>query len=160
MADRPRSVPAAYRGLEPQDRHCSRWTPGQDSLVRQLHGSGVKVPLIALAMGRTPAAIAARAHALGIRSRRPPRWTPAEDAAIRRAVGRNRIHGETRPSRLQRLADELGRSIRAVRGRAARIGARTRSAATKKKKRPQARTGAQLDRLAARRLEAMQEASP
>ena len=63
-------------------------------------------------------------------------WTPAEDDAIRAAVEANRSIGLTdedgggeyprwRARRLQAVADEIGRTLAAVRKRAQRLGERS-----------------------------------
>jgi hypothetical protein len=103
---------AAKLGLHRSDPR-PRWSHGEDAALRDGYDSGLSCREIARELpGRTPAAVAARAHMLGLATH-GRRWTAADDERLRVLAARHA---------LDELARRLGRTPDAMRQRAAKLG--------------------------------------
>jgi hypothetical protein len=103
---------ATKLGLHRPDRR-RRWSLGEDAIVRDGYDSGLSCSEIARELpGRTPPAVAARAHMLGLATH-GRRWTAADDERLRQLAARHAV---------DELARRLGRTPDGVRQRAAKLG--------------------------------------
>jgi hypothetical protein len=102
---------ATKLGLHRADRR-PRWSLSEDATVRDGYDTGLSCREIARELaGRTPAAVAARAHKLGLATH-GRRWTAADDERLRLLAAHHT---------LDELARRLGRTPDAVRQRAAKL---------------------------------------
>ena len=99
------------------------WTEAEDAEIRAAAGSGSYTGLAAR-IGRTENAVRTRAQRLAVRTRGPSgrwrRWTEAEDEAVAEVAAEVAEHGPAPrgEGRYRALAEQLGRSVDAVRIRA------------------------------------------
>ncbi|HVZ40296.1 MAG TPA: hypothetical protein VHI13_13535 [Candidatus Kapabacteria bacterium] len=114
-------------GLKKERPERVEWTAEEDRQLRKLHKTFAPTE-IAKRLGRKHHVVRARLYKLGIlvrRTAKPPIWTTKEDRLLAKLYGRHPV---------AEIAERLGRSMNAVKSRAARKGVakRPRSAVADK----------------------------
>jgi hypothetical protein len=96
---------------------ATRWTADEDRELRRRHEDGHRVRAIAVALGRSPDAVTARARHLGIAPRRGRPWSAREDALVRSAASRG-VPATVLAAYLDRSSDAVRRRRILLVGRA------------------------------------------
>lgn len=95
------------------------WTAGEEKILDQCYGRSMAVSELSRQLGRTEAAIAAKASRMGLGRRRCRAWSENDDSVV---VDLYAKFGS------KVVAEKLGRSIDAVKHRAKKLGVRAGNA--------------------------------
>ena len=95
------------------------WTPEEEKILDHCFGRSMTVAELAIELGRTEAAISAKAYRLGLGRRRLRPWSKEEDQVVVEMYAK---HGS------KIVAEKLGRSMDSVQHRAKKLGVKAGNA--------------------------------